>query len=131
MSSSRKRRLTRLEATAAEIAEMMRSQAPITQADIPPHMNVYATMEAAWQDLIERAFHRKLNDELMGDGKFIFYHGVQAAVNLCIFCIAQQHAEAAIDQIVSEIIAYEDEAVRLMKERLVVLDDEPPVATVN
>ena len=104
-------------ATADEIAEMMRSQAgSITQDDIPPHLNVFATMGAAWQDLSGK-FTDHLSRKQQQDAKFIFFHGVQAAANLMIYCAGQSRFEAAADQITADCIAYEKEAEAVLRER--------------
>ena len=106
-------------ATADEIAEMMRSQAgSITQDDIPPSLHVFATMEAAWQEMVDTRFQCQLTKAQMQDARFIFFNGVQAAYNLMIFCAAQQKLEGAADQITAEIVAYEKEAEAMQKQWL-------------
>lgn len=99
------------------IDAMIGSQAgSITQADIPPSMNVFATMEAAWHHLAEY-FEAKLTPKQMQDAKFIFFHGVQAAGNLMIYCAGQSKFEAAADQIIKDCVAYEKEAEQVLRER--------------
>jgi hypothetical protein len=105
------------EATSREIAAMMKSQAgTITQADIPPSVNVFATMEAAWEELAKQ-FILGMPKKQQQDAKFIFMNGVQAAANLMIYCAGQSKFEAAADQIIADCIAYEKEAVRVLHER--------------
>jgi hypothetical protein len=104
-------------ATADEIATMMASQAgSITQDDIPPQLNVFATMDAAWRELVEK-FEAHLSPKQIQDAKFIFYHGVQAAANLMIYCAGQNRFEAAADQITADCILYEKEAEQTLRER--------------
>jgi hypothetical protein len=108
----------REDAAAEEIAEMMRNQAgSITQDDIPPSLHVFATMEAAWQEMVDTRFQRQLTKAQMQDVRFIFFNGVQAAYNLMIFCAGQQKLEGAADQIAAEIVAYEKEAESVLRER--------------
>jgi hypothetical protein len=107
------------------IEDLMQAQvAPvITQDDIPANLNVFATMEAAWQDLVDRWFHEGMPDRLQQDAKFIFYHGVQAAANLIMYCNGQDAHDdnymynLAIDQITAACIAYEKEAEAVLAER--------------
>jgi len=89
----------------------------ITQDDIPPNLNVFATMEAAWNDLVDRWFHEGMPDKLKQDGKFIFYHGVQAAANLMMYCEGQDMFGAAADQVQGDCVAYEKEAEAVLAER--------------
>jgi hypothetical protein len=89
----------------------------LEQNDIPPNLNVFATMEAAWQDLVDRWFHEGMPDKLKQDGKFIFYHGVQAAGNLMMYCEGQDMFGAAADQVQADCIAYEREAEAVLAER--------------
>jgi hypothetical protein len=102
-----------------DVAKLMSAQvAPvITQDDIPANLNVFATMEAAWNDLVERWFHEGMPDKLKQDGKFIFYHGVQAAANLMMYCEGQDMFGAAADQVQGDCIAYEKEAEAVLAER--------------
>lgn len=90
---------------------------PLSQSDMPPELNVFATMEAAWQDLVDRWFHEGMPDKLKQDGKFIFYHGVQAAANLMMYCEGQDMFGAAADQVQGDCIAYEKEAEAVLAER--------------
>jgi len=92
-------------------------QNPIDQTAIPPNLNVFATMEAAWNDLVDRWFHEGMPDRLKQDGKFIFYHGVQAAANLMMYCEGQDMFGAAADQVQGDCIAYEKEAEAVLAER--------------
>jgi hypothetical protein len=103
----------------ATIEDLMQAQvAPvITQDDIPANLNVFATMEAAWNDLVDRWFHEGMPDKLKQDGKFIFYHGVQAAANLMMYCEGQDMFGAAADQVQGDCIAYEKEAEAVLAER--------------
>jgi hypothetical protein len=113
----RRKRKTDNEATAEELARMMRSQAgTVTQDDIPPSLNVFATMEAAWADMLTK-FPPDFPQKLQEDAKFIFYHGIQAAANLCIYCAGQAKFEAAADQIIAECVAYEKEAEAVCRRR--------------
>jgi hypothetical protein len=89
----------------------------LMQADIPTGLNVFATMEAAWNDLVDRWFHEGMPDKLKQDGKFIFYHGVQAAANLMMYCEGQDMFGAAADQVQGDCIAYEKEAEAVLAER--------------
>jgi hypothetical protein len=117
----RKRRTDNM-ATADEIGAMMRNQAgSITQDDIPPHLPVFATMEAAWLELAAQ-FIAKLSRKQQQDAKYIFFHGVQAAANLMIYCAGQSRFEAAADQITADCVAYEKEAEAVLRERRL---DEP------
>ena len=89
----------------------------IDQLEIPDNLNVFATMEAAWQDLVDRWFHEGMPDRLQQDAKFIFYHGVQAAANLMMYCEGQDMFGAAADQVQGDCIAYEKEAEAVLAER--------------
>ena len=89
----------------------------IDQLEIPDNLNVFATMEAAWQDLVDRWFHEGMPDRLQQDAKFIFYHGVQAAANLMMYCEGQDMFGAAADQVQGDCIAYEREAEAVLAER--------------
>jgi hypothetical protein len=91
--------------------------APLSQSDIPEHYNVFATMEAAWQDFHDRFVHLGLPEHLMPDVKFTFFNGVQAAANLVIFCEGQRMLGAALDQLQADCIAYEKEAEAVLAER--------------
>lgn len=107
----------RKDATADEIASMLKSQAgTVTQDDIPPSLNVFATMDAAWLELSGK-FIARLSRKQQQDAKFIFYNGVQAAANLMIYCAGQSKFEAAADQITADCIAYEKEAEAVLRER--------------
>lgn len=103
----------------AMIEELMDAQvAPvINQDDIPPNVNVFATMEAAWDDLVGRWFHEGMPDRLKQDAKFIFYHGVQAAGNLMMYCEGQDMFASAADQVQGDCVAYEKEAETVLAER--------------
>jgi hypothetical protein len=115
-----------------EIAAMMASQAgSISQIDIPPSMNVFASMEAAWQALAEAAFADRLSHKQVQDAKFIFFTGVQAAANLMIYCAGQSQFEAAADQIIADCLAYEKEAVQVLRERAVLQSAEAPESAPN
>lgn len=89
----------------------------ITQSEIPPNLNVFATMEAAWQELVNHWFHEGMPEHLKQDAKFIFYHGVQAAANLMMYCEGQDMFGAAADQVQGDCIAYEKEAEAVLAER--------------
>jgi hypothetical protein len=134
--AKRKRRRTydeMIECREATIEDLMAAQAPIkerpimqswpeparifNQDDIPPNLNVFATMEAAWQDLVDRWFHEGMPDKLKQDGKFIFFHGVQAAANLMMYCEGQDMFGAAADQVQGDCMAYEKEAEAVLAER--------------
>jgi hypothetical protein len=105
------------------IDKLMASQAgTMRQDDIPPNLNVFATMEAAWLDLALK-FTANLSRKQVQDAKFIFFHGVQAAANLMIYCAGQSRFEVAADQITADCIAYEKEAEAVLRERQ--LDPEP------
>jgi hypothetical protein len=110
--------IKRREARYLDVEELMSAQNPaLTQDDIPANLNVFATMEAAWNDLVDRWFHEGMPDRLQQDAKFIFYHGVQAAANLCIYCEGQGMFGAAADQLQADCIAYEKEAEAVLAER--------------
>lgn len=105
------------DASPHELAEMLRSQAGgITQDDIPPSMEVYATMEAAWENMLKQ-FPEDFPRKLKQDAKWIFFHGIQAAGNLMIFAAGQSKFECAADQIIKECMAYEKEAEAVLRER--------------
>jgi hypothetical protein len=121
------------EATAEELARMMRSQAgTVTQADIPPDLELFATMEAAWRDFVETYLHYKTDnlppgahEKIMEDAKFTFYSGIRVAANLCIFCAGQDKFEAAADQITAECMAYDAEEARKVQKKRAALDARP------
>lgn len=100
------------------IGNLMASQAgTVTQDDIPAHLNVFATMEAAWRSLAELSFADRLTPKQLQDAKFIFFHGVQAAANLMIYCAGQDKFEAAVDQITRDCIEYQKEAMQVLQAR--------------
>jgi hypothetical protein len=89
----------------------------VTQDDIPAHLNVFATMEAAWRMLAEVSFADRLTPKQLQDAKFIFFHGVQAAANLMIYCAGQQKFEAAVEQITKDCWEYQKEAMQVLHAR--------------
>ena len=103
----------------ATIDDLMLAQvAPvITQDVIPANLNVFATMEAAWQELVNHWFHEGMPEHLKQDAKFIFYHGVQAAANLMMYCEGQDMFGSAADQVQGDCVAYEKEAEAVLAER--------------
>ena len=108
------------EASAEELAAMLRGESQsqagtVTQADIPPNMEVYATMARAWEEMLKQfpAHHPKV----LEDAKWCFFNGIREAVNLCIYCAGQGKVEAAFDQISAECVAYEKEAEAVLKRR--------------
>lgn len=117
ITKARRRKLAR-QAVAELSAKLMAAQAgPAVPIDgIPPGLNVFPSMEAAWRDLGDK-FIDSLPRKMQEDARFIFYHGVQAAANLMIYCAGQGKFEAAADQITADCIAYEKEAERVLKER--------------
>jgi hypothetical protein len=108
----------RREATVQDLIDAQAASTPvIKQDDIPSSLNVFATMEAAWEDLVSRWFHEGMPDKVKQDGKFIFYHGVQAAGNLMMYCEGQDMFPIAADQVQADCIAYEKEAEAVLVER--------------
>jgi hypothetical protein len=109
--AKRKRREATMDFTKLSIEELLKTQVPavITQDDIPANLNVFATMEAAWQDFVARWVHKGLPDDRLPEVKFTFFNGVQAAANLVIYCEGQQMLGAALDQLQGDCIAYEKE----------------------
>jgi hypothetical protein len=108
------------------VDKLLASQAgavAVAQDDIPPGMNVFATMEAAWKSLAEMSFADRLTPKQMQDAKFIFFHGVQAAANLMIYCAGQSNGEdgtlfeAAADQIIKDCVEYQKEAMQVLHQR--------------
>jgi hypothetical protein len=102
------------------VDKLLASQAgavAVAQDDIPPGMNVFATMEAAWRSLAEMSFADRLTPKQMQDAKFIFFHGVQAAANLMIYCAGQHKFESAADQIIKDCVEYQKEAMQVLHQR--------------
>ena len=115
------------EASAEELAAMLRGESQsqagtVTQADIPPNMEVYATMARAWEEMLKQ-FPAHTHPKVLEDAKWCFFNGIREAVNLCIYCAGQGKVEAAFDQISAECVAYEKEAEAVLKRRS--LDAEP------
>jgi hypothetical protein len=104
--AKRKRR----EATVEDLMAAQANGVAISQSDIPPSLNVFATMDAAWEDFVSRWLHVGLPDRFLPDVKFTFFSGVQAAANLLIYCEGQGMFGKAADQLQADCIAYEKEA---------------------
>jgi hypothetical protein len=99
-------------ATAEELAELLRSQGP--QAVDP--MEVYATMEAAWQDMVQ-TFGANTPRAALQDLKWTFFQGAHAAANMLIYTAGQGHFEVGVDQLVKDFEAYDKEAATVLRER--------------
>jgi hypothetical protein len=91
---------------------------------MPPGVAIFPNMEAAWNELTEQ-FCKGLPRKQRQDAKFIFYHGVQAAANLMIYCAGQSNFECAADQITKDCVDYEKEAELTLRERLELIEAEP------
>jgi hypothetical protein len=72
----------------ASIDDLLAAQVPaaLNQSDIPPNLNVFANMEAAWQDFADNWVHIGLPDTHRDALRFAFYVGAQAASNLMMYC---------------------------------------------
>jgi hypothetical protein len=79
---------------------------PLSQSDIPPELNVFATMEAAWQEFVDHWAHVGLPDKHKEALRLAFYTGVQSAANLMRYCEGQGEFYLASDQIQEEEVAY-------------------------
>jgi hypothetical protein len=109
--------------TQKAVDELMAAQAPIINSeDIPPGVDMFPTMEAAWLDFAVK-MRRDLSRRQLQDAKFIFFTGVQAAANLMIYGAGQSQFETAANQVIADCIAYEKEAEAVVRERR--LDDPP------
>src|SRR5579864_1458852 len=98
MGEARRKRPKKTEA--ATVDKLIDGQQPaplVKQGDIPAHLNVFATMEAAWLELAQDLYG-DLPQKQREDAKFIFFHGVQAAANLMIYCAGQGNFELAADR---------------------------------
>ena len=81
----------------------MKRAAPVIKQD---DINVFATMEAAWQDFVDHWAHVGLPDKHKEALRLAFYTGVQSAANLMRYCEGQGEFNLASDQIQEEEVAY-------------------------
>jgi hypothetical protein len=109
----------------ATVEDLMAAQAPVNQGETSPQFEVFATMETAWQNLVDESLFGNLSRAQMQDARHIFYTGVAAAANLMIYCAGQGGFEAAARQITADYVAYRKEAEAVLRERKL-LDNPPP-----
>jgi len=92
----------------ATVEDLMAAQASpgLTQDDIPPNLNVFANMEAAWQDFADHWLHIGLPDTHRDALRFAFYVGAQAASNLMMYCEGQDMFGVAADQLQKDVTEF-------------------------
>jgi len=89
----------------AAVEDLMAAQA-LNQSDIPNGLNVFATLEAAWQDFEDHWIHIGLPTQHRDALRFAFYVGAQAASNLMMYCEGQDMFGVAADQLQKDVTEF-------------------------
>jgi hypothetical protein len=93
-----------------EIHDLMAAQADTSSVQ---GLNVFPTMEAAWQDFVDHWVHVGLPDKYRDEAlRLAFYVGVQSAANLMRYCQGHGEFNLASDQIQEEEVSYYQSEVK-------------------
>jgi hypothetical protein len=96
--------------TSSGIESLMAGQADPSSAQ---GLNVFPTMEAAWQDFVDHWVHVGLPDRYRDEAlRLAFYVGVQSAANLMRYCQGHGEFNLASDQIQEEEVSYYQSEVK-------------------